>query len=263
MKKEKSNRRDFIKQIGLTGAGLLLMNRYPANAGDLPTVEPETLNLRPVRRTPFGETAFTLPVLPYAYDSLEPFIDKQTMELHHGKHHQAYVDKLNKALVETKTSGITLDDLCKNISKYSATVRNNGGGHYNHSLFWKGMKPNSASVLTPSSPNEPAGKLGDAIKSTFDSFANFKTKYSEAAMKVFGSGWAWLVINKDGKLEIGSTPNQDNPLMDLSELKGNPILGLDVWEHAYYLKYQNKRVDYISNWWNVVNWEEAAKRYEI
>ncbi|MBI3501877.1 MAG: superoxide dismutase [Bacteroidetes bacterium] len=205
---------------------------------------------------------FTLPLLPYAYDALEPFIDKQTMELHHTKHHQAYVDKLNKALADAKLSGLSLDEICKNVSKYSAAVRNNGGGHYNHSLFWKWMKPNKGSVLSPSSANEPSGKLNDIIKSTFTSFDNFKTKFSETATKVFGSGWAWLVINKDGKLEIGSTPNQDNPLMDISELKGNLILGLDVWEHAYYLKYQNKRADYISNWWNVVNWEEAQKKFE-
>ena len=251
MKKENNDRRDFLKKVTLAGVGITLINK--SFAQNTQVVEPQTSNLKP-------QTDFILPPLPYAYDALEPFIDKQTMELHHVKHHQAYVDKLNKALTDAKISGASLEDICKNISKYPAPVRNNGGGHYNHSMFWKGMKANPGSVLSPASANEPSGKLGDALKSTFDSFANFKTKFSETAMKVFGSGWAWLILNKDGKLEIGSTPNQDNPLMDIAELKGNPILGLDVWEHAYYLKYQNKRTDYISNWWNIVNWEEAQKK---
>ena len=250
MKKENNDRRDFLKKVTLAGAGLAFISKSFGKENDfsIGSGVPE-------------DNMFTLPPLPYAYDALEPFIDKQTMELHHDKHHQAYVDKLNKALAEAKVSGVSLEDICKNISKYSPAVRNNGGGHYNHSLFWKGMKPNPGSVLSPASANEPSGKLGDAIKSSFDSFTNFKTKFTETAMKVFGSGWVWLVVNKDGKLEIGSTPNQDNPLMDVSELKGNPILGLDVWEHAYYLKYQNKRTDYITGWWNIVNWEEAGKRF--
>ncbi len=245
-----STRREFFKKGILAGAGIALINKSFGSNSESELGIPE-------------DNMFTLPPLPYAYDALEPFIDKQTMKIHHTKHHQAYVDKLNKALTDAKISGVSLEDICKNISKYTSAVRNNAGGHYNHSMFWKGMKPNGGSVLSPSSANEPSGKLGDSIKSTFDSFTNFKTKFSETAMKVFGSGWAWLVINKDGKLEIGSTPNQDNPLMDISELKGNPIIGLDVWEHAYYLKYQNKRVDYISNWWNVLNWEEASRRFEI
>ena len=249
-----STRREFFKKGILAGAGIALLNKSfakPARSagGEVLSGIPE-------------DNTFALPALPYGYDALEPFIDKQTMELHHAKHHQTYVDKLNKALTDGKVSGISLDDICKNVSKYSPAIRNNGGGHYNHSMFWKGMKPNAGTVLSPSNQNEPAGKIGDAIKSTFESFANFKTKFSETAMKVFGSGWAWLVINKDGKLEIGSTPNQDNPLMDVSEFKGNPIIGLDVWEHAYYLKYQNKRADYISNWWNIVNWEEASRHFE-
>ena len=208
MKKENNDRRDFLKKVALAGAGIAFIGKSFASENNFETGSgiPE-------------DNMFTLPPLPYAYDALEPFIDKQTMEIHHTKHHQAYVDKLNKALADGKISGISLDDICKNISKYPVAVRNNGGGHYNHSMFWKGMKPNAGSVLSPSSPNEPSGKLGDAIKSTFDSFANFKTKFSEKAMGTFGSGWAWLVINKDGKLEIGSTPNQDNPLMDISELK--------------------------------------------
>ena len=256
MEKENNNRREFLKKVTLAGVGLTFLNKSFGEENnfisDLGIPE---------------DNLFTLPPLPYAYDALEPFIDKQTMEIHHTKHHQAYVDKLNKALAEAKVSGVSLDDICKNISKYPAAIRNNGGGHYNHSLFWKWMKPNTGSVLSPPSLNVPSGKLGDAIKSTFDSFENFKTKYSETAMKIFGSGWAWMVMGKDGKLGIGSTPNQDNPLMDVSVpmaigINGNPILGLDVWEHAYYLKYQNKRVDYISNWWAIVNWEEASKRFE-
>ncbi len=253
---QKNNRREFLKKVTLAGVGLTLLNKSFGEENNF--------------ISEFGipeDNMFTLPPLPYAYDALDPFIDKQTMEIHHTKHHQSYVDKLNKALGEAKISGVSLDDICKNIAKYPVAVRNNGGGHYNHSMFWKGMKPNAGSVLSPINQNEPSGKIGDAIKSTFDSFANFKTKFSETSIKVFGSGWTWLVINKDGKLEIGSTPNQDNPLMDISVpiaigIKGNPILGLDVWEHAYYLKYQNKRTDYISNWWNIVNWDEASKRFE-
>lgn len=264
MKKENNNRREFLKKVTLAGAGLALISK---SFGKENNFESE-LGIP-------EDNMFTLPALPYAYDALEPFIDKQTMELHHTKHHQSYVDKLNKGLTSFSSlpATLTIEDLCKNISQYNMisiqdkghpsnlfVIRNNGGGHYNHSMFWKLMKPNGGSVLSPTSSNEPFGKIADAIKSTFDSFTNFKTKFSETAMKVFGSGWAWMVINKDGKLEICSTPNQDNPLMDVSELKGNPVLGLDVWEHAYYLKYQNKRADYVSNWWNIVNWEEAEKR---
>ena len=242
-----ATRRDFFKKGILAGAGLALLNNSWGSTTD-PGVEPET--------------EFTLPPLPYGYDALEPFIDKQTMEIHHTKHHQAYIDKLNKAVVDAKLSGIALDALCKNVSKYPVAVRNHGGGHYNHSMFWKAMKPASGSVLSPAPTNEPMGKLGDAIRSTFESFANLKTKFSEKAMGTFGSGWVWLIVDNKGKLAIGSTPNQDNPLMDVSELKGNPILGLDVWEHAYYLKYQNKRADYVNSWWNIVNWEEASARFE-
>ena len=246
-----ATRREFFKKGLLAGAGLALLNNSFGNEKDHSTeLELPTDDL------------YSLPPLPYAYDALEPFIDKQTMEIHHTKHHQAYVDKLNKGIVLYSKTAIPIEDICKNVSQYAAVIRNNGGGHYNHSMFWKLMRPNAGSVLSPSSVNEPTGKIADAIKSTFDSFANFKTKFSEKAMNTFGSGWAWLVINKDGKLEIGSTPNQDNPLMDVSEFKGNPIIGLDIWEHAYYLKYQNKRADYVNSWWNIVNWEEAAKRFE-
>ena len=246
-----ATRREFFKRGILAGAGLALLNNSFGNENNLSSESgiPE-------------DNMFKLPPLPYAYDALGPFIDQQTMEIHHTKHHQAYVDKLNKALADAKLSELSLEDICKNASKYPVAIRNNGGGHYNHSLFWKGMKPNLGSVLMPPTANLPTGNLADAIKSSFDSHENFKMKFQEVAMKVFGSGWVWLVVNKSGKLEIGSTPNQDNPLMDICDLKGNPILGLDVWEHAYYLKYQNKRADYVNAWWNIVNWEEASKRFE-
>jgi Fe-Mn family superoxide dismutase len=195
---------------------------------------------------------FELPALPYAYDALEPYIDKMTMEIHHTKHHNAYVTNLNKAVEGTEMEGKSLEDLMANISKYPAAVRNNGGGHWNHSLFWTLMKKNGGS--------EPTGAFADAIKSTFGSFTDFKTQFSNAGATRFGSGWAWLV-KQNGKLVIGSTPNQDNPLMDVSDLKGTPVLGLDVWEHAYYLKYQNRRPEYIENWWNVVNWDKAAELF--
>ncbi len=249
-----TTRRDFFKKGILAGAGIVILSKSFGSENN-PIDFAETL-------TPAADGDFTLPPLPYAYDALEPFIDKQTMEIHHTKHHQAYVDKLNKALADAKITGVSLDDLCKNVSKYSTAIKNNAGGHYNHSLFWKLMKPNGGSVLSPTVPNSPSGKLGDAINSTYTSFDNFKIKFSETAMKVFGSGWAWLVINHDGKPEIGSSPNQDNPIMDTSELKGTPVLALDIWEHAYYLKYQNKRADYIANWWNIVNWAEAGKHFE-
>lgn len=195
--------------------------------------------------------AFTLPQLPYAYNALEPHIDAMTMEIHHTKHHQAYITNLNKALEGKPEESI--EDICKNISKYPMPVRNNGGGHFNHSLFWTIMKPNGG--------GEPSGKLADAINAAFGTFADFKTKFAEAGATRFGSGWAWLCIS-GGKLAVCSTPNQDNPLMDISECKGTPILGMDVWEHAYYLKYQNRRPDYIAAFWNVVNWDEVAKRFD-
>src|SRR5436190_13097492 len=197
--------------------------------------------------------AFTLPALAYATDALEPHIDKMTMEIHHGKHHQAYVTNLNKALEGKPEADSSIDDIIKNISKYPAAVRNNGGGHYNHSLFW--------TLLSPNGGGEPTGPLADAIKSTFGSFADFKTKVSEAGATRFGSGWAWLIVGADKKLAVTSTPNQDNPLMDIAEAKGFPVMGLDVWEHAYYLNYQYRRPDYITAWWNVVHWDEAAKRF--
>ena len=195
---------------------------------------------------------FELPQLPYSYDALEPFIDKMTMEIHHSKHHNAYVTNLNKALEGTEHEGKSMEEMFAMMSKLPAAVRNNGGGHWNHSLFWTLMKQNGG--------GKPTGKIADAINSAFGSFDEFKTKFSTAAATRFGSGWAWLLV-QDGKLVVSSTPNQDNPLMDLAEVKGTPVLGLDVWEHAYYLKYQNKRPDYIENWWNVVNWDKVNELF--
>lgn len=196
--------------------------------------------------------AFTLPNLPYAFNALEPHIDARTMEIHHGKHHNAYVTNLNKAIAGTDAENLTIEDICKSASKYPVAVRNNGGGHYNHSLFW--------TILGPDGGGAPSGALASAIDSAFGSFDTFKTKFGEAAAGRFGSGWAWLIVDGNGKLAITSTPNQDNPLMDVAEVKGTPVLGLDVWEHAYYLNYQNRRPDYIAAFWNVVNWTEVASR---
>ena len=198
--------------------------------------------------------AFELPALAYATDALEPHIDKATMEIHHGKHHQAYVTNLNKALEGKPEANSSIEDIVKNISKYPAAVRNNGGGHYNHSLFW--------TVLGPNKGGEPTGDLAKAINETFGSFAELKTKLQDAGATRFGSGWAWLSVGEDKKLVVSSTPNQDNPLMDVAEVKGTPIFGIDVWEHAYYLKYQNKRPDYLAAIWNVVNWDAVAERYK-
>lgn len=197
--------------------------------------------------------AFKLPALPYATDALEPHIDKMTMEIHHGKHHQAYVDNLNKAIVGTDAEKLTVEDIIGNISKYPMVVRNNGGGHYNHALYWSIMSPHGGGI--------PAGDLAKAIDAAFGSFDNFKTKFAEAGTTRFGSGWAWLSVDSQGKLQVSSTPNQDNPLMDIAEVKGTPILGMDVWEHAYYLKYQNKRPDYINAFWHVINWQAVADNF--
>lgn len=196
--------------------------------------------------------AFTLPNLPYEFNALEPHIDARTMEIHHGKHHNAYVTNLNNAVAGTDAEKLSIEDICKNISKYPVAVRNNGGGHYNHSLFWTLLSPKGGS---------PSGALLDAINAAFGSVDEMKTKFYAAAAGRFGSGWAWLIKDASGKLAITSTPNQDNPLMDVAEAKGTPVLGLDVWEHAYYLNYQNRRPDYVAAWWNVVNWDEAAKRF--
>jgi Fe-Mn family superoxide dismutase len=196
--------------------------------------------------------AFTLPALPYAFNALEPHIDARTMEIHHGKHHNTYVTNLNNALAGKPEENSSIEDICKNISKFPVAVRNNGGGHYNHTFFWTILGPDGG---------KPSGAVADAINAAFGSFDEFKTKFAAAAAGRFGSGWAWLIVDGAGKLQITSTPNQDNPLMDVAEVQGKPILGLDVWEHAYYLNYQNRRPDYVTAFWNVVNWSEVAKRF--
>jgi len=249
-----NSRRDFIKKSAALVIGTLtapsILNQTFASG-----------NFSEESYTPIDGGKFTLPALPYAYDALEPHIDKLTMEIHHSKHHKAYVDNMNKALetVDGKILGTaqTFETIFDNVAKLPAALRNNAGGHYNHSLFWSLMKPNGG--------GEPKGKLADAIKTTFGSFEEFKKQFTDAGMKRFGSGWAWLVKTKEGKLVISSTANQDNPLMNLEsvEVKGMPVLALDVWEHAYYLKNQNKRADYITSWWNVVNWETAENIYTI
>ena len=196
--------------------------------------------------------AFELPQLPYAYDALEPHIDARTMEIHHSKHHNAYVTNLNAAIAGTDLEGKSIEDLMKNLDMNNMAVRNNGGGHYNHTMFWEIMSPNGGGL--------PTGDLANAIDAAFGSFDAFKAEFSKAGATRFGSGWAWLCV-KDGKLEVCSTPNQDNPIMPGVACGGQPILGMDVWEHAYYLNYQNRRPDYMEAFFNVINWAEVAKRY--
>jgi Fe-Mn family superoxide dismutase len=196
--------------------------------------------------------AFELPALPYAFDALEPYIDAMTMEIHHDRHHAAYTNNLNAAIKDTDAEKLTIESILHDISKYPAAVRNNGGGYFNHNLFWTIMKKNGG--------GSPSGDLLKAIEKAFGSFDKMKEEFNKAAISRFGSGWAWLVVH-DGTLVISSTPNQDCPLMDIADVKGSPILGLDVWEHAYYLKYQNKRPDYVNNFWNVVNWDQVADYY--
>ncbi|GAB6282001.1 MAG: superoxide dismutase SodA [Ignavibacterium sp.] len=233
-------RRKFISALGILPIGFYL-NKFNNNSLTTKTIWRKNIMAK-----------FELPKLPYAYDALEPYIDKMTMEIHHTKHHSAYVNNLNNAIAGTDAENKSLEEIIANVSKYPVAVRNNGGGHFNHSLFWTLMKPNGGGT--------PSGAVSDAINGAFTSFDEFKKQFAAAAMGRFGSGWAWLVVS-NGKLVITSTPNQDNTLMDLAEVKGTPILGLDVWEHAYYLKYQNKRNEYIENWWNVVNWDKVAELF--
>lgn len=197
--------------------------------------------------------AFTLPNLPYEFAALEPHIDARTMEIHHDKHHAAYVNNLNAAIQGTEHEGKSLEELMANISKLAPAVRNNGGGHWNHSMFW--------SIMAPNGGGEPTGDLASKIVKNFGSFAEMQKQFAQAAATRFGSGWAWLCVDTEDNLFITSTPNQDNPLMDIADKKGTPVLGLDVWEHAYYLHYQNRRPDYVTSWWNTVNWEEVGRRY--
>ncbi|HEX9958412.1 MAG TPA: superoxide dismutase [Fibrella sp.] len=198
--------------------------------------------------------AFVLDPLPYSSDALEPNIDKQTMEIHHGKHHNAYVTNLNNAVAGTEMENLSIDELVANVSKYPVAVRNNGGGHFNHTFFWN--------ILSANGGGQPTGQLAEAIDQKFGSYDAFKEEFTKAATTRFGSGWAWLIVTADGQLAVTSTPNQDNPLMDVTEQKGTPIIGLDVWEHAYYLKYQNRRPEYIAAFWNVVDWSSAETVYQ-
>ncbi|RMG30772.1 MAG: superoxide dismutase [Bacteroidetes bacterium] len=195
--------------------------------------------------------AFQLPDLPYAYDALEPYIDARTMEIHHTKHHAGYTNKLNAAIEGTRIDGLSIESLLR--SPANTAIRNNGGGYYNHCLFWEIMSPNGG--------GQPSGALADAINAAFGSFDKFKETFSSAAAGRFGSGWAWLIKKADGSLAVTSTPNQDNPLMDVADEQGTPILGLDVWEHAYYLHYQNRRPDYIANFYNIINWDAVTQRF--
>lgn len=201
-----------------------------------------------------SDIKFVFPELPYAFDALEPYIDTRTMELHYTKHHRAYYDKFVGAINGTDIATKRLTETFKSVSKVPAAVRNNGGGYFNHTFFWEIMKKDGG--------GEPAGKFSEAIKKEFGNFSEFRKLFSDAAASRFGSGWAWLVLNKEGRLVVTSTPNQDNPLMDVADVKGEPVMGLDVWEHAYYLKYQNRRPEYIEAWWNVLNWEAINQRYE-
>lgn len=202
-----------------------------------------------------AQTEFQLPALPYVLNALEPYIDSTTMDIHYNRHHRAYVNNLNKAVSGTDAKGMKIEVLLSKVSTYSEAVRNNAGGHYNHSLFW--------TILTPEKNTKPSTALQKAIVAQFGSMDSLKTLINDAAAKRFGSGWAWLSVDANGKLFVSSTPNQDNPLMDIAEKKGTPILGIDVWEHAYYLKYQNKRGDYLAAIWSVINWNEVSNRYQV
>jgi len=244
MKKELTSRRQFLATTGKAGIAVGLAS----------TVIPSLAKGFSFNNAP--ATPYTQQPLLYGYKDLEVAIDALTMEIHYTKHAAAYAKNLNEAVVAEKVdiSSTSLEVLLSKVSKYSSKLRNNGGGHYNHELFWQSMAPNTVP--------KPSGKLLAGIEKDFGSFEAFKTQFTDAGKSRFGSGWAWLAINNDKKLIIGSTPNQDNPLMDVSDFKGIPLLGLDVWEHAYYLRYQNKRPDYINNWWNVVNWDMVQKRLD-
>lgn len=251
MKNIESRRQFLLKSAGILATTIAVAGLENKSYALTQPISQELLLLE--------NTTFFLPLLPYEYGALEPHIDKLTMEIHHSKHHQSYVNNLNKALEGFDLSSIggnsSLENLFKNMSKLPVSIRNNAGGHFNHSMFWTGMKANAG--LTP------LATLGEEINATFGSFETFKKLFTDAAMKRFGSGWTWLIRNAKGQLAICSTANQDNPLMIMEEMKdnGKPILALDVWEHAYYLKNQNRRVEYINSWWNVVNWEAAESLF--
>lgn len=240
MKNRNQNRRQFLTETGKAGIAFATMPLFTK------VLSNKIFN---------NGSEYVQQPLPYTYSALEPFIDAMTMEIHYTKHAATYAKNLADACVAEKVdiNQVSLTDILKRVSKYSPKMRNNAGGHYNHELFWQIMKPSPSTA--------PSGTLADAINKSFGSFEGFQKAFSEAAKTRFGSGWAWLLVNFDGYLVVSSTPNQDNPLMDVAEVRGTPLLGLDVWEHAYYLKYQNKRPDYINAWWNLVNWEYVQKRY--
>lgn len=243
-----NNRRDFLKKsaiLSLSGLAGSLIGKQSVNRIEKAS---EFIN---------EATRFVQQPLPYAYNALEPFIDAKTMEIHYTKHHKGYVDKLNSADLSTLNLSLSDADKCRTIDASApAVIRNNLGGHYNHTLFWELMKPNAADAA-----NMPSGKLAAEITRTFKSFDDLKKEFSDKAAKVFGSGWCWLIVDDKNTLKITTTPNQDNPLMKVAAEQGRPVLGLDVWEHAYYLKHQNKRADYIADWWHVVNWQKAEELY--
>jgi superoxide dismutase, Fe-Mn family len=240
-----NSRRDFIINSGKAGLGVYIGS----------TVLSSCFSSKKIQQVTGYITGFQQTPLPYGYNALNEAIDPQTMEIHYTKHAAGYVTNLNEAAKnEGVDTGKPLEDVLYKISKYSVKMRNNGGGHYNHELYWK--------IMSPKGGGNPAGKLATAIDESFGSFEAFKTQLADAGKNRFGSGWAWLVVDNDKKLRIGSTPNQDNPLMDIAEIKGFPLMGVDVWEHAYYLRYQNKRADYINNWWKVVNWNYIQERYQ-
>jgi len=234
------DKRTFLKAIMLGTAGI-----FATGFGSL---------LKAAKNRKSWDGVFKLPELPYAYNALEPFIDAATMEIHHTRHHAAYTDKFNAAVAEAGLTGKTAHDILKEVSLYSAAIRNNGGGYLNHKLFWM--------VLAPPAGMKPSASLSAAIEKDFGSFTAFRDAFNAAAKSLFGSGWVWLIIGAGGKLQITATPNQDSPIMDIASDKGMPLLCLDVWEHAYYLKYQNRRVEYIDAFWNVVNWDFVSQRFD-
>lgn len=247
------NKRSFLKSLGIASAAFLT-SRVFAGRRETPQVFDHigdvSYDLDPILPV---DGKFSLPKLEYAYNALEPHIDAQTMEIHYTKHHQSYVDKLNKAISGKAAAAYSLEKICSLANNTDMETRNNAGGHYNHTFFWQ--------ILQPGGSNKPTGALATAIDNNFGSFDKFKAKFTEEATKRFGSGWTWLVKGANGKLYVYSTPNQDNPLMAKLGYKGTPIIGLDVWEHAYYLKYMNKRPDYINNFWNIINWDVASRNY--
>ena len=248
--KQVSGRRDFIKKTAASAAAIGL-GWSSLSALTVAQASADNKTHSPIA----GNVGFEQTPLPYAYNALEDVIDAKTMEIHYSKHAAAYAKALNEA---AKAEGVVMtnpvEDLLANITKYSTKMRNNAGGHYNHEIFWKMMRPKRED-------NVPGGKLKTDIESAFGSIEKFQEKFSDAAKTRFGSGWAWLYVDHNKRLKVGSSPNQDNPLMDFSDIKGTPLLGLDVWEHAYYLKYQNRRPDYIHNWWKLVNWDYVEQRY--